>query len=252
MRQVLDRADEFDVIHSHLEWASLLLARVSPTPVVSTFHGRLDLPWATDAFRRSAQRARRHQREPGCHPPGRAVDRHPQRPDADRRPVRAASHGRALLRRPGRAREGDRRGHRDRPEDRAAAEDRGEDRSQPAGARLLHRRLPARAQGRRPRRRVPRRARPGRSRPACSPRATRRSCPGPGRSRSVSSPSRRWPAGRRSSPVGSAGCPEIIRDGVDGFFGDDVDQLAFKIAGVDELDREAIRGPSSSDSRPAG
>ena len=37
------------------------------------------------------------------------------------------------------------------------------------------------------------------------------------------------------------GLPEIIRDGVDGFFGDDVDQLAFKIAGVDDLDREAIR-----------
>lgn len=45
---VLDRAAEFDLIHSHLEWSSLLLARVSPVPVVSTFHGRLDLPWATD------------------------------------------------------------------------------------------------------------------------------------------------------------------------------------------------------------
>jgi glycosyltransferase involved in cell wall biosynthesis len=45
---VLDRATEFDIIHSHLEWSSLLLARVSPVPVVSTFHGRLDLPWATD------------------------------------------------------------------------------------------------------------------------------------------------------------------------------------------------------------
>jgi glycosyltransferase involved in cell wall biosynthesis len=43
---VLDRAHEFDVIHSHLEWASLLLARVSPVPVITTFHGRLDLPWA--------------------------------------------------------------------------------------------------------------------------------------------------------------------------------------------------------------
>jgi glycosyltransferase involved in cell wall biosynthesis len=37
------------------------------------------------------------------------------------------------------------------------------------------------------------------------------------------------------------GLPEIIRDGVDGFFGDDVDQLAFKIDGVERLDREAIR-----------
>ena len=49
---VLDHAHEFDVIHSHLEWASVLLAHVSPTPVVSTFHGRLDLPWADETFAR--------------------------------------------------------------------------------------------------------------------------------------------------------------------------------------------------------
>jgi len=48
---VLDRIEDFDVIHSHLEWASFLLARVSPVPVVSTFHGRLDLPWADASFK---------------------------------------------------------------------------------------------------------------------------------------------------------------------------------------------------------
>ena len=37
------------------------------------------------------------------------------------------------------------------------------------------------------------------------------------------------------------GLPEIIRDGVDGFFGDDEAQMAFKIDGVEDLDREAIR-----------
>ena len=47
---VLARIREFDLIHSHLEWVSLLLARVSPVPVVATFHGRLDLPWAEDLF----------------------------------------------------------------------------------------------------------------------------------------------------------------------------------------------------------
>jgi glycosyltransferase involved in cell wall biosynthesis len=47
---LLARVNEFDLIHSHLEWLSLLLARVSPIPVVSTFHGRLDLPWADDLF----------------------------------------------------------------------------------------------------------------------------------------------------------------------------------------------------------
>ena len=35
--------------------------------------------------------------------------------------------------------------------------------------------------------------------------------------------------------------PEIIRDGVDGFFGDDADQMAFRVAGVDGLDRATIR-----------
>ena len=46
LHSVLDRARDFDLIHSHLEWWSLTLARVSPVPVVSTFHGRLDLPYA--------------------------------------------------------------------------------------------------------------------------------------------------------------------------------------------------------------
>jgi glycosyltransferase involved in cell wall biosynthesis len=44
LKVVLDRAHEFDVVHSHLEWWSLLLARAVSVPVVSTFHGRLDLP----------------------------------------------------------------------------------------------------------------------------------------------------------------------------------------------------------------
>jgi glycosyltransferase involved in cell wall biosynthesis len=43
---VLRRADEFAVIHAHLDFAGVLLARISPTPVVATFHGRLDRPWA--------------------------------------------------------------------------------------------------------------------------------------------------------------------------------------------------------------
>ena len=48
MLAVLDSEQEFDIIHSHLEWASLLLARASTSPVVATFHGRLDLPWSRE------------------------------------------------------------------------------------------------------------------------------------------------------------------------------------------------------------
>jgi glycosyltransferase involved in cell wall biosynthesis len=44
--RVLDDADDFDIIHSHLGWPGLFLGRATPTPVVHTFHGRLDFPWA--------------------------------------------------------------------------------------------------------------------------------------------------------------------------------------------------------------
>jgi glycosyltransferase involved in cell wall biosynthesis len=47
---VTNQAAEFDVIHSHLEWWSVPLARSVSVPVVSTFHGRLDLPWADRLF----------------------------------------------------------------------------------------------------------------------------------------------------------------------------------------------------------
>ena len=38
------RASEFDIVHSHLEGAAFLLARHGPTPLLTTFHGRLDEP----------------------------------------------------------------------------------------------------------------------------------------------------------------------------------------------------------------
>jgi glycosyltransferase involved in cell wall biosynthesis len=51
VKMVVEQAAEFDVIHSHLEWWSIPLARLSPIPVVATFHGRLDLPWADRLLR---------------------------------------------------------------------------------------------------------------------------------------------------------------------------------------------------------
>ena len=51
---VLEAAGDFDVIHSHVEWYSPLLSFASPVPVVTTFHGRLDFPWAADVLRRAA------------------------------------------------------------------------------------------------------------------------------------------------------------------------------------------------------
>jgi glycosyltransferase involved in cell wall biosynthesis len=50
VESVVRHAGEFDVIHSHLEWWSLPLAHSTDVPVVATFHGRLDLPWADRLF----------------------------------------------------------------------------------------------------------------------------------------------------------------------------------------------------------
>jgi glycosyltransferase involved in cell wall biosynthesis len=48
MLKALDRESDFDIIHGHLDWYGLALRRASRKPVVSTFHGRLDLPWSRD------------------------------------------------------------------------------------------------------------------------------------------------------------------------------------------------------------
>jgi glycosyltransferase involved in cell wall biosynthesis len=47
---VLEHQDDFDLVHAHLDRWNIELARVARVPVVSTFHGRLDVPWARDAF----------------------------------------------------------------------------------------------------------------------------------------------------------------------------------------------------------
>jgi glycosyltransferase involved in cell wall biosynthesis len=45
---VLQRARSYDIIHSHLDWAGILLGHATRTPTVCTFHGRLDRPFAAD------------------------------------------------------------------------------------------------------------------------------------------------------------------------------------------------------------
>ena len=53
MEMVLAREREFDVIHGHLEWFNPILTRVTRTPAVATFHGRLDYPWAREVLLRA-------------------------------------------------------------------------------------------------------------------------------------------------------------------------------------------------------
>ena len=169
LHEVLAHASEFDLIHAHLEWASLLLARVSPVPVVTTFHGRLDLPWA-DALLAATPRpgwSRSARTRPATHPdvPWAGVVHNGLRLDRDA--VRRTSRTDALCF-VGRVV----------PEkgiveaiEIAKAAGRPLRIAAKAGptaveTRLLRRRLPAGAEGRGLPGRVPRRARPGRSRPA--------------------------------------------------------------------------------------
>ena len=194
MQAVLDSADDFDLIHSRLEWSSLILARATRVPVVATFHGRLDLPWSRELARRRRRRSPTHQASP--HPT--STDGRPQRPVARQRALRPPPIGRAVLRRPRRAGEGRRRGDRDRRDRRAAAADRGQGRPDRRGARVPRRGLRPRAQGRRVVGRVPRRGLgPGARRAVRGSYAARCARVWP---ELFGQRSRRSPVARRSSP----------------------------------------------------
>jgi glycosyltransferase involved in cell wall biosynthesis len=47
----ISRSAEFDIVHAHHESLNVLVARACPTPVVATFHGRLDTPEAAALLR---------------------------------------------------------------------------------------------------------------------------------------------------------------------------------------------------------
>ncbi len=49
--ELVQRLDQFDVIHSHLDYFGFPLARIAPCPVVTTLHGRLDLPELLPLYR---------------------------------------------------------------------------------------------------------------------------------------------------------------------------------------------------------
>ena len=44
LRHVVERAPDFDIIHNHMDYLAFPLIATCPTPVVTTLHGRLDLP----------------------------------------------------------------------------------------------------------------------------------------------------------------------------------------------------------------
>jgi glycosyltransferase involved in cell wall biosynthesis len=47
---VSDRAEEFDLIHNHIDYFGFPLSRLTQTPVITTLHGRLDLPELQDVY----------------------------------------------------------------------------------------------------------------------------------------------------------------------------------------------------------
>jgi glycosyltransferase involved in cell wall biosynthesis len=51
LSEVYDHADEFDLIHTHLDFWSFPFARLVATPTISTLHGRLDLPELLPLYR---------------------------------------------------------------------------------------------------------------------------------------------------------------------------------------------------------
>jgi glycosyltransferase involved in cell wall biosynthesis len=55
LEQALGKTGDFDIIHSHLDFMGFPLARRNPTPTVTTFHGRLDLPELQPVFREYAE-----------------------------------------------------------------------------------------------------------------------------------------------------------------------------------------------------
>jgi glycosyltransferase involved in cell wall biosynthesis len=49
--KVARQIDEFDIIHSHIDFHAFPLARLTPCPLVTTLHNRLDLPERAPIFR---------------------------------------------------------------------------------------------------------------------------------------------------------------------------------------------------------
>jgi glycosyltransferase involved in cell wall biosynthesis len=49
--KLVQEIDSFDVVHSHLDYFGYPLARIAPCPVVTTLHGRLDLPEMAPLYR---------------------------------------------------------------------------------------------------------------------------------------------------------------------------------------------------------
>jgi glycosyltransferase involved in cell wall biosynthesis len=57
LTEVYRQADDFDLVHNHVDWPAFAFARSSRTPTISTMHGRLDLPEIATACARYPEQA---------------------------------------------------------------------------------------------------------------------------------------------------------------------------------------------------
>ena len=127
LEQVRQRAQDFDILHFHIDLMQFPLLRTIATPAVTTLHGRLDLPDLMPFYRDLPRRApgldlRRPARADAA---GALGAHHPPRPAARSLPLQPARHRRlSRLPRPHLAGEAPRPRHRDRHPRRHAAQDR--------------------------------------------------------------------------------------------------------------------------------
>jgi len=57
LEAVAQRADEFDVIHAHIDWLHLPIVHRAGVPFLTTLHGRLDLPGLSEMMRPFSKRS---------------------------------------------------------------------------------------------------------------------------------------------------------------------------------------------------
>jgi len=241
MLVVADQPEPFDIVHSHFEWSSATFARMTSTPMAATFHGRLDLPWARDVLERAApaQLVAISNSQAADHPDldwtvvhnGLALADAPfeRRRSEDLCFVGRVNPEKGIIEAMDVARKSGRRLRiaakiGTTPDERAYNEEVFQPALKKAGSHVEF--LGELA---------------GEERDALVASSFATLMPGS------------WPEPFGLVAIESLACgtpiiarrvgglSEIIRDGVDGFFGDDVTQLAFNVSRVDDLDREEIR-----------
>ena len=239
LEEAFSRAHEFDVIHAHVDYLAFPFARRVRCPVVTTLHGRLDLPSLVPVFREYPEQRvisiSDHQRRPLPDARWQATIHHGLPPDLYALPRRP----RRLPRVPGPhlAREAGRPRHRDR---------------RPRGPPAAHRRQDRRRRSRLLRARDPAALRPPAGGVRRRARATREKNDFLGNAAAVLFPID-WPEPFGLIMIEALACgtpviawphgsvPEVLEDGVSGYLCTEIDEAVRAVERIGELDRRRCR-----------